>query len=91
MTQFVYGNLSSMTLLYVEPMLQHAGHVIKSLLIFPKPTWQNNLSHCAVVSFLLQCIMSKVNDHFHSSNFTPQVKEAWNQSQIFNRKEASFF
>jgi len=38
MTQFVYGNLSSMTLLYVEPMLQHAGHVIKSLLIFPKPT-----------------------------------------------------
>jgi len=25
----------------------------------------------------------------HSSNFTPQVKEARNQSQIFNRKSIS--
>jgi len=27
--------------------------------------------------------------YLYSSNFTPQVKEPWNQSQIFNRKSIS--
>ena len=34
-------------------------------------------------------LVQKLEDQMFSSNFTPQVKEARNQSQIFNRKSIS--